>query len=394
MLADDEFVPEDAGMSEYQYYEFQAIDQPLSEKQMRELRGVSTRATITSTRFTNHYEWGDFKGDPAAWMERYFDVFVYVANWGTREFILRLPRQALDLKLARRYCRGDAASVRAKGEFVILSFLSDDESGDGGEWDDGTGWLSGLAPLRADLAAADHRALYLAWLWCVQCGEVEDGAEEPPVPSGLGRLNAPLRSFADFLRLDPDLVAAAAEASADIEDALQPRACAAWIAALPQAEKDGWLLRLALGEERNLRAELLRRLRPAQGKAAPVLPAPRTVAQLCKLAELRRRRRRRREAEKAAAERARYEKEQAALRDAKLDQLGRRESEAWGELGRLIARKTPREYDIAIELLKDLGELAARQGRSAEFARRIEAIKVEHSRKPRFIERLEQVGLS
>jgi len=70
-------------MSEYQYYEFQAIDRPLSERERGELRACSTRATITSTRFANHYEWGDLKGDPRAWMEKHFDAFLYVANWGT-----------------------------------------------------------------------------------------------------------------------------------------------------------------------------------------------------------------------------------------------------------------------------------------------------------------------
>jgi len=30
-------------MSEYQYYEFQALDRPLTEKEMRELRSYSTR---------------------------------------------------------------------------------------------------------------------------------------------------------------------------------------------------------------------------------------------------------------------------------------------------------------------------------------------------------------
>jgi len=33
-------------MSEYQYYEFRAIDRPLTDRQMRELREISTRATI------------------------------------------------------------------------------------------------------------------------------------------------------------------------------------------------------------------------------------------------------------------------------------------------------------------------------------------------------------
>ncbi len=38
-------------MSEYQYYEFQAVDRPLTEKEMGELRSYSTRARITPTSF-------------------------------------------------------------------------------------------------------------------------------------------------------------------------------------------------------------------------------------------------------------------------------------------------------------------------------------------------------
>jgi hypothetical protein len=44
-------------VSEYQYYEFQAIDRALGLKEMAYLRGYSTRATITPTSFVNHYEW-------------------------------------------------------------------------------------------------------------------------------------------------------------------------------------------------------------------------------------------------------------------------------------------------------------------------------------------------
>jgi hypothetical protein len=39
-------------MSEYQYYEFLAVDRPLTEREVRELRAVSSRAVITATRFT------------------------------------------------------------------------------------------------------------------------------------------------------------------------------------------------------------------------------------------------------------------------------------------------------------------------------------------------------
>ena len=53
-------------MSEYHSYEFQAIDRPLGEKEMAELRAISTRAVITATSFTNTYQWGDLKADPKA----------------------------------------------------------------------------------------------------------------------------------------------------------------------------------------------------------------------------------------------------------------------------------------------------------------------------------------
>lgn len=78
-------------MSEYQYYEFQAIDRPLSEADRQALRDLSTRARITAISFTNSYEWGDFKGDPAKLMERWFDLHLYLTNWGSRRLMIRLP---------------------------------------------------------------------------------------------------------------------------------------------------------------------------------------------------------------------------------------------------------------------------------------------------------------
>jgi DDE superfamily endonuclease len=191
-------------MSEYQYYEFQAIDRPLTEREMGELRSFSSRATITPTRFVNHYEWGSFKGNPSAWMEKYFDAFLYLANWGTHELMLRLPRRVLDLATAKQYCCGESASARAKSEQVTLEFRSESESG---EWvDEDTDHLASLIPLRADIASGDLRALYLAWLTCVQSRELDEADEEPPCPSGLGRLSAPLEAFIEFMRIDRDLL--------------------------------------------------------------------------------------------------------------------------------------------------------------------------------------------
>ena len=71
-------------MSEYQYYEFQAVDKPLTEKDMEILRDLSTRAQITPTGFVNEYHWGDFKGDPLKLVAKYFDAFLYWCWYGCR----------------------------------------------------------------------------------------------------------------------------------------------------------------------------------------------------------------------------------------------------------------------------------------------------------------------
>ena len=94
-------------MSEYQYYEFLAVDRPLDDAQQAEVRALSTRARITATRFINEYHWGEFRGDPRRLVERYFDAHLYLANWGTRRVMFRLPQSLLALDSAEEYCAGE-----------------------------------------------------------------------------------------------------------------------------------------------------------------------------------------------------------------------------------------------------------------------------------------------
>ena len=153
-------------MSEYQYYEFQAIDRPLTAGELATLRQHSTRARITPTSFVNEYHWGDFKGDPDAWMAKYFDAFLYLANWGTRTFKLRLPSELLSAEATQPYLDGESFTARRAGGHVVLTFNLEQEPGSDAE--EGGGQLAALIPIRAELARGDRRALYLGWLIGVQ----------------------------------------------------------------------------------------------------------------------------------------------------------------------------------------------------------------------------------
>lgn len=314
-------------MSEYQYYEFQAIDRPLTSSEIDRLRSYSTRARITSTSFVNDYSWGAFKGDEDAWMEKYFDAFLYLANWGTHVLKLRLPSPLLDVRTAKKYCGG--GSVREKAGRVIVSFLSEDEEGDG--WVEGEGQLSSMISIRSDLARGDLRALYLGWLLRAQIGSLNDDGVEPPVPPGLGQLSAALESLAEFLRIDGDLIHVAAQTSPHLNDTSATRpAVQGWVAALPDKEKDETLAKLILGGDHAVIAALQQRFfkahadeitKPAAGR--------RTIAALLRGAEEHSERRRCAEAESRAKATARREKEAALEREAS-EESGRPGGEAVG----------------------------------------------------------------
>ena len=379
-------------MSEYQYYEFVAIDRRLSDKEMRELRSYSTRARITPTSFVNDYSWGNFKGNEDIWMEKYFDAFLYVANWGTHILKLRVPEKLLAPKLAQKYLKGQAARVRAKGGKVILSFDSEDE--EGSDWVEAEGLLASLIPLHAELARGDLRSLYLGWLRCAADEEFADEEEEPPVPAGLQELTAAQASLVDFLRIDPELLEVAAEASPPRGELQMNRGeVSQWLASLSGREKDELLAEFLVEEDATLlAAQLRRRMQDSVPQERAMAPKPRTVGSLLDAAYFRREARERAEAERVAQEQAEKEAEARRAREQYLDGLAKKQPATWRKIETLIATKQSQKYDEAIQLLVDLHDLAAR-GDSAEFQHRLTILSIEHARKPSFIKKLVVAGL-
>lgn len=369
-------------VSEYQYYEFAAVDRPLDEGQHAAVRALSTRAHITSTSFVNTYEWGGFRGDPRRLMEQFYDAFLYISNWGTRELMVRLPARVVGLDAVQRYCPGDVVSVWRAGEHVVVAAVSEDEEEDF-EWG-GEGLLASILPVRAEILAGDERPLYLLWLLGVQSGEVGDEVVEPPVPAGLDALSGSQVALLEFLRLDGDLLAVAAAGSARQRPASEVDVEAV-VTGLSGGERDALLVALLRGEDPYVRAETLRRSRPSVIEST----AGRTAEQLLDAARSRRDERARAERERhdrVAAERARRV---AVTRRDRLAALAAEGEDAWTRVATRIAEKRPAGYDAAVELLMDLHEVTA----TAEFARKVEELRVEHRRKPGLVGRLDAAGL-
>jgi hypothetical protein len=360
-------------VGEYQCYEFIAVDRPLSAKQMSELRAVSTRAEITATRFWNEYQWGSLKADPATLMERYFDASIYFANWGTHRFMFRVPRARVDEKALREYFVARGAALKSAGEQIVIDLMSDTEEP---HYDDDRPSLGTLVPLRAELLRGDLRVAYIAWLLAVQNDDLPDDKREPPVPPGLSELSHALDSLVDFLRIDRDLLAAAAVASQAADGDLD--AARKWVASLSGDAKGKWLRRAVDDHDLPLGAQLLRAFRSKRDPTRSA--ARRTVAELRAAADVQRTKRER--LERARDERSRRAAERA--RTKRLDALSRHVDAAWTELEALVAASG---YDKALALAADLRDLATREGAGAEFAARFAEMRKRQLRRRGFFDR-------
>jgi hypothetical protein len=390
---------EEHRVSEYQYYEFRALDRRLTPEQQRRLRSLSSRAEISATRFTNEYSYGDFRGDPARLLEEYFDAYLYAANWGTRELAFRLPRTLLDAQAARRYCDEEyRAWVTETAEHVIVRFRWDDDEGD--DWIEGDGLLDPLLAARGELAAGDTRLLYLGWLLKVQLGgfdedDDEDLADEaePPVPAGLKNLSDSLASVAEFLKIDDDLIAAAAKASGPLAP-VSDDGIADWVTALPPSEKDKFLTMVAEGEGAQVEALLAQRFRrESRPPGMAAASTGRTAGELLAGAEARRSAREAAEARAREEARARRAAEQAAAYERHLDKLAESKDEAWQRVDKLTMFSKPKEYDQATQLLKDLHEIARREDDATAFTARVRELRTRYAKRPSLMERFDKAGL-
>lgn len=379
-------------MSEYQYYEFQSVDRTLSKEDRAQLRGISSRARITATSFTNHYEWGDLKADPVNMMRRWFDLHLYLANWGSRRFMIKLPKKFIDRERFDDFLPGvGEVAIFDSADSTIIDVGVGEIPQDSYEWDDGSGWLAALAPLRADLLSGDLRILYLAWLIGVQWNAVPADKTEP-LP-GIGPMNAGLETFADFFRIDPDLVCAASESGAVPETLeLSAETFRAALDAMPDEEKTSWFWRLVQGDLR-VAAEVKSRVEEAISSES-ARTGLRTVSELRARAREIRREREAAAAEQREARRLESERRKEEERRARLDSLRLRGESVWQDIEDEISRKNVSAYDRAAALISDLRTLAQEDGAVDAFSSRLDSLRFRHRRKGRLMERLGRLGQS
>jgi len=131
-------------MSEFQSYQFKAIDKALTNAECKAISSWSSRteASSRSASFTYHY--GNFPKNEEKVLIQYFDAFLYMANWGTRRLMFKFPPSLIDIERLEAYdtTEGDGyhefdlKMYLKSGFFVVDMYYSPDDGGDGWLEDD------------------------------------------------------------------------------------------------------------------------------------------------------------------------------------------------------------------------------------------------------------------
>ena len=368
---------------EYQYYEFQAIDRPLTKAELDYVQSLSSRVRPTATRAIFTYSYADFRGNPLSVLEKCFDAMLYMANWGSYQLAFRFPKSAVNVSALKSYCCDRIIEVSTTAKYVILNIEIHEEEG-GGWIEEDNHWLSVLIPIREAILQRDYRVLYLAWLQAAAVSDyLQDDAQEPTVPPNLQKLNTPLQSFVDWLAIDLDLVTVAAQVSQTQKKLKEP--FKDWIDALSDKEKAELLLDIVTGDSA-IASQIQARLRQKFAKV-PEHPSisgddRRSFLELRELADTQRSERQIKEKAAAKAERRKY-----------LESLKPQQTKIWETIKELIALKQAQPYEQAIQHLIDLRDLAELEDNSAIFQSRIRQMQADYSSRSGLLRRMREAKL-
>ncbi len=145
-------------MSEYQYYEFCRLHQPLSAEARKEMAALSSRAKVGTHNAIYVYNYGDFRGKPLALLLKHFDVFFYISNFGTIQLIFKYLRKEVDLSAIENHCVEQVIDCDEEGQWVWLdiSITNEETSFD---WLEGEEYLADFLPIYDEIKNGNYQFL-------------------------------------------------------------------------------------------------------------------------------------------------------------------------------------------------------------------------------------------
>ncbi|MFK7949257.1 MAG: hypothetical protein AB8G11_16820 [Saprospiraceae bacterium] len=372
-------------MAEFQAYKFRAVDTPLSSQARKEVGSLSSRSQVSSTSASFVYHYGDFRGNPMNVLRQHFDLYMYFANWGTRQLMIKLPIDAVDYWELKKYEieASDYAtcgiSLNKSSKYVIIDIEWNDE--EGGGWMDIDDYdLSDFVAIREAILNGDYSALFVYWLKIAnmkadpdfEYDEYDEDFQEaetetPPIPSQIIKNQRQLIPFTNFFEIDKDLVGATIQAAKQFGQTTQEIDYSELLQNMNETDKDTFLMQVLDGTPR-VDVQLKKYLQQF-AKANKTTENTTTLSAIADLQILA-------TEERIAAERA----EKARKHRLKIEKTAKDETTIWKSVYFNLDRKTGSSYDLAVGMLVDLKDLAIYRDDLLTFQQKMDDIKDSYGR--------------
>lgn len=147
-------------MSEYQYHEFCSINSPMPKEVRKTMNSLSSRATLTSHGASYVYNYSDFSYDPIEILRDHFDIYFYIANWGTLRLAFKFNKLDINIPEFKNYQHEEVISYIEYDDSIIIDIDLGTEEGFG--WTDGEGMLVEMLPIYDELKNKNYQFLELS----------------------------------------------------------------------------------------------------------------------------------------------------------------------------------------------------------------------------------------
>jgi hypothetical protein len=375
-------------MSQYQHYEFHAIDKPLDNEAMRAVNDMSSRVRLSPRKAVFTYSYSDFRYRVEDVLTDHFDFMFYIANWGTRRLMMKFPEEVVDYEKLIQYDTNEfdffpiEIHVFKKRGFVILDINHSEE--EESWWIEEIDYGYEFLDIRKNIIDGDYQALFLIWLRFLEeyydSDEFDDNYsfDRSLIPPNLNKLN----TFSDAVKgvygvsdewFDAILSYSENTSTIDFESLLQ------------QLSKERMVeyLQMVLKDKPNIKANLVKEL-----KKLGNISEPKQYTSYIKLIDI---------GKKAStieainAEQIRKENERKKKEE--MQQIRQNEARIRKEIVDNVIKAKPKSYDLAVSQILELKAMYEYFDESSTFSDLLVYILNLYPRRTALKNRLKQKGI-
>lgn len=368
-------------MSEYQYYEFRNLSGSLTREQQQSLRRISSRASIGASYFSNEYHYGDLHASASDLMADFFDVGLYMANRGSAELYIKLPRPLLDEQLLQAFQINSVFEYKSLGEHWLLHFALPEIEGNFEVEGECESWMGRLQGIRDELCRGDYRCLYIIWL-CAFYYDREQLAKLAQLNTALSGFSEAQQALAEFLHIDSTWLTALSQLLPSQKESEQPdnnELKKQWLSRLTEQQIQSTLLQLLNGN-----AQITQEQLQCAYQLDQQLHQTHLIGKL-DLSGLQQQQEKIRQQEKMNKQ---------VLRNHYLQGVYQEKDKYWQTAQNEVEKASSRTYDNAAQNLFDLSQAYQLNQAADDFQLHLTQFMQAYLRKRAFIKRLHTLGLS